>query len=125
MFTYMLMFGMLFLAVLFILFSPVIYNLLVGPKFHGSLYLVKYITAGFMFQGFYFLISGYNFYAKKTASIASITIVCSILKIIFSIVLVSHFGIVGSAYSMVLVWLIFWLASWLLANKHIPMPWFG
>jgi len=77
----------------------------------------------FLFQGFYFMVTNYIFYSKKTYVLSIITITSVIFISILNYFLILKIGILGSAYAMLSIWIFQFLIVFCFSNKIYPMPW--
>lgn len=76
------------------------------------------------FQGMYYLVGNYVFYAKKTKFFAVITFSCALLQVALTYFLIKPYGALGAAYAAVAVSILNFVAVWIYSNKVYPMPWF-
>ena len=121
--TYIIMAGMSIITILFIIVSPVIYDIFIDKAYYQGKELSRFITLAFLFQGFYFMITNYIFYSKKTYILSYITVFCLAVVFISNYYLIQRFGIKGSAYAMLITWVIYFFISWAVSNKIYSMPW--
>ncbi|MBU0540820.1 MAG: oligosaccharide flippase family protein [Gammaproteobacteria bacterium] len=111
----------LFLAVN--LASPVIFSTLISSKYQEAQRFVPYIALGYLFLGFYTLVTDYIFYTKKTYLFSILTTASAVINIAMNYVFIERFGAVGVAYAFAISSAIVTIAAWLLAHKVYPMPW--
>ena len=121
--TYIYMVGMLLLALILWLVTPVIYMFL-GKDFSEGMGVVAIIGLGFAFNGMYKMMVNYMFYAEKTQIISLITIFIAILNITLSILFIKKYGILGTAYASSISFIVQFIVTWFISNKIYPMPWF-
>jgi len=121
--TYVYIVGMLFLALILWLVTPIIY-LFLGEDFSEGMGVVAIIGLGFAFNGMYKMMVNYMFYAEKTIIISFITIGIAILNISLSIFLIPNYGIMGTAYASSISFFVQFIVTWYISNKIYPMPWF-
>jgi len=121
--SYKIMGVMVSITFVFILCSSYIFDLFINNSFHEGKELVNYIAIAFLFQGFYFMVTNYIFYTKKTYILSIITLSSVIVVLIANYFFIQAYGILGSAYAMVLIWVIFFLITWYISNKLYKMPW--
>lgn len=121
--TYKIMVLMSITTIIFIFIIPLLYRLFIDNKYQDGLLLAQILTFGFMFQGFYFMLTNYIFYVKKTYFLSLITVLSVFLLWVFLNIFVSYFGLYGAAYSLVCGYSILFILTWILANKLYPMPW--
>jgi len=121
--TYKIMIAMMIGVSLFLIFVPFVFDLFIDKSYFQAEFLVKYIALAFLFQGFYFLITNYIFFTKKTYILAYISFFSIFIISINNYFLIQYFGIVGAGYAMLYSWIIFFLLTWFASNKIYPMPW--
>lgn len=106
-------------------------------------YIVGYFGVGFIFgheyiatrefmlplmlaalmKGLYKLHVNYIMFTKITMKVTQITLTTGLLNIFLAYILTLRYGIIGAAYSLLLVNGLQYLFSFYVANKLIPMPW--
>ncbi len=122
--TYKIMLVMMILTVVFALLIPVIYKLFIDSKYTDGLLLAQILTIGFMFQGFYFMVTNYIFYVKKTHLLSIITVCSALILLVLNYIFIKNFGIYGSAMAMIFGYLLFFVFTWFVSNRVYAMPWF-
>ena len=121
--TYIYMIGILFIAFILWLITPLIYHFL-GKDFSGGTGVVAIIGLGFAFNGMYKMMVNYIFYSERTFIISLITIGIAILNISLSIYLIQDYGILGTAYASAISFFVQFIVTWLISSIIFPMPWF-
>ena len=121
--TYLYMIGMLIMAFLLWLITPLIY-LFLGEDFLEGMSVVAIIGMGFAFNGMYKMMVNYIFYSEKTQVISFITIGVAILNVSLSIYLIQDYGIMGTAYASSISFFVQFIVTWYISNRIFPMPWF-
>lgn len=122
--TYKIMLVMFILTIVFILVSPIIFHLFINERYSESENLIYIIAFAFMFKGFYFMVTNYIFYVKKTYLLSYITVSSVIVISLLNYILIGKFAIYGAAYAMLISNIVFFIIVWYFANKIYPMPWF-
>jgi O-antigen/teichoic acid export membrane protein len=122
--SYLLMLAFIALAAILFIFTPLIFHWFIGPQFIQSKSFVFIISMGSVFCGFYFLVTNYIFYEKKTYILSWITISNGILSVLLNMFLVRKFGALGAAYTFLITNAFLFFSVWILSNKVYPMPWF-
>lgn len=112
------------LSIVTIILSIFFIGYLLPPSYSDSKDLIIWIVFTQFFQGCYFLMGNYIFYAQKTKYLASITLIVSILHFIMCWFFVEIFGMIGAAYASFASGGIYFLSVWYYSNKVYPMPWF-
>jgi O-antigen/teichoic acid export membrane protein len=121
--TYKIMGIMLGVVVVFIFFSSFIFDIFIDKSYHEAKNISIYIAIAFLFQGFYFMFTNYIFYSKKTKILSYITLTSVLFVCIFNYMFIQFFGIVGSAYALILVWIVQFFIISFVSNKVYSMPW--
>lgn len=122
--SYVLIFGFIMLASLFCLFFPIIANVILTNDFLPYLTISYPIIFSFAFQGIYFIISPYIFYAEKTKYNAIIGILVALINILLNTTLIPYLGLKGAAYSSLITWMSLATMFFYYSNRVYPMPWF-
>ncbi|WP_417665707.1 oligosaccharide flippase family protein [Pseudidiomarina sp.] len=97
--------------------------LLVGPDFTAAADVVGWVILGQALRGAYLFVTNYIFYTKRTGVIAVITITSGIINTILLFVMLELHGVVGAAYALCISMTIQWLATWIIAQRLVRMPW--
>ena len=123
--TYVIAFCIFILGMLLIIAMEFIYPYFLGKEFQNSLLLTQLIIISFIFDGFYYLVANYLFYYKKTAKLAKVTFMISVLHIFLSMAFVILLGTIGVGYALIISGLLQVVFVWRLSNQIYPMPWFS
>jgi len=121
--TYKIMASMLLFTLFFMFISPYIYDIFIDKRYYVAKEITIFIALAFLFQGFYFMVTNYIFYSKKTKIISYITVSSVLLALVSNYFLIQSFGIFGSAYAFIIVWLFQFTLTFYISNKIYPMPW--
>lgn len=79
-----------------------IFDLLIAPEFHGAKNYFGYLLIGFIFQSFYFLVSGFFFFYHKTKLLAITTLITAVINLVLNYFLIQYYGVYGVAYATVI-----------------------
>jgi O-antigen/teichoic acid export membrane protein len=121
--TYLYFSSLLILIPILLLIMPKIVVLIVGEGFSKAGEVVGILCVGQVFGGMYLMVTNYIFYAKKTGRLSLVTIISGIINVIFLIIFVKHYGLVGAGLSFVLAKFCQFSLTWMLASKCVDMPW--
>ncbi|MDQ0415654.1 flippase [Mesobacillus stamsii] len=113
----------IFLALGLSFFAPWFLDFFVGKEFSGSSVFIIWIAIGYAFNGMYFMVTNYIFYAEKTAILAWITFGSAILNIGLNYVFISKYGAIGAAQATTIIYFIKFISTWILAARVYNMPW--
>lgn len=106
-----------------VIMAPVVAHTFFDKRYWLSLPLVPWIGAGYLFNGFYYLVCNYIFFAKQTRLLALLTFGNAIVSVCMTYFAVKYFGTPGAAWATTLSWAIFFVGAWVLSNRVLPMPW--
>ena len=123
-FTYVYMGAILLLAAVFTLISSFIIHHFLSDRYLQSEKYVGWAMFTQAFQGMYLMVGIYIFYAKKTAKLAIVTSVLSVLQLVMSYLMVKYVGPIGAAYASLFVCIINFILVWYLSIRIYEMPWF-
>ena len=121
--TYKIMGIMILITLLFMVFSSLVFDIFIDKKYYEGKVTTNIIAIAFLFQGFYFMVTNYIFYTKKTHILSYITLFSVGIVFVSNYFLINLYGIIGAAYSMTFVWVMFFLIVFFVSNKIYPMPW--
>ena len=121
--TYIYDFCILFLAITLATTVPFFLKLLVGEKFVGSGQFIIWIALGGAFQGMYYMVTNYIFYAQQTHLLAWVTFLTAVINLISSYFLIIWNGAIGAAQGTMIAFFLSFLITWFLSAKVYKMPW--
>jgi len=99
-------------------------GLIFGQQYLDTREFILPLVLAAMFKGFYKLHVNYIMFTKKTYKITQITFTTGILNITLAYFMIQQFGLLGAAYSMLIITFLQYVFSFYVGNKLIPMPWF-
>lgn len=105
--------------------APWFLGFFVGPRFYGSARFVFWLAMAGAFQGMYFMVANFIYYAKKTELLASVTFVAGIANVTLNYFLIRSRGAIGAAEATCIAYLISFLGTWAVSARAYEMPWFG
>lgn len=121
--TYKIMLLMIGITVASLFILPYIFDIFIDESYSEGKYIIDYIVIAFLFQGFYYMVTNYIFYSKKNYLLSYITFSMLILVFISNFILIGLYGIIGAAYAMLIIWILFFFVTWIVSNRVYPMPW--
>tara|TARA_B100000767_G_scaffold126146_1_gene120261 strand:- start:8004 stop:9278 length:1275 start_codon:yes stop_codon:yes gene_type:complete len=113
----------IFVSILLIYLFPYIMELFIGEKFHGINAYSYLIILGFTFQGMFFMVTCYLYYAKKTYIQSLISFGIVLIKIPLTYYAITYYGIVGAGWSFLITYALFFLITWFVSSRVYKMPW--
>ena len=124
-YTYLYWIGMALLAVLVAVAMPWLAERLLGGGFAESGRYVGWFTLGFLFNGMYYMVTNYIFYAQRTRWLAMATITVAVIHIPLTYLLIQLNGGIGAAQATAASLGLSFLFTWIVSQRVYPMPWFG
>lgn len=122
-YTYGYFIVVLFLALMGFIFGPIVITLVAGSDYQLAGTVIGWLCLGQAFGGMYLMVTNYVFFAKKTGQLALVTIITGGINLILLFTLINYYGVLGAAIAFVISKLIQFLLTWVLAMKHVNMPW--
>lgn len=123
--TYALFAGLLVLALVSAIAFMAVFGYIFPPEYASSKAVIPAIAIGMAFQGMYYGVVNYVFYAEATGRLSIVSATTVSLGAVWSYLLVSRWGLMGAGISFMLTNLVLFLAVWRLSAKVLPMPWVG
>ncbi len=99
----------IFTAILIYLLQDFLFYLFVDEKFYAAKEFFGWLLLGFLLQSFYFLVTNFLFFEKRTKLLANITITGAILNIVLNYFMIEKYGVVGVAYATAISWFIYFI----------------
>jgi len=121
--TYAYYFGIALFALSIAAVAPWFLSVFVGDKFAGAYVYTKWIALGYAFNGMYYMVANYAFYAEKTYALAPVTAITAVINIGLNYLLIKVNGPVGAAQASALALLVQFLLTWAMSTRIYPMPW--
>ena len=121
--TYFYYIGITILAIVFSLFSPWFLCFFLGKSFITASTFVLWIALGSAFNGMYYMVANYIFYAQKTHLLALITFTTAVLNIGITYLLIKLNGSIGAAQSITISLFVSFILTWIYSAKVYKMPW--
>ncbi|KAA0991309.1 lipopolysaccharide biosynthesis protein [Dyadobacter aurulentus] len=122
-FTYLYIAGLMLLTLMAVFGSNFVIDNFLSSKYSGTKIFIGWALFAQAFQGVYLMFAGFIFFAKKSASLAWVTFLCSSLQVALSYFLVKKIGPVGAAYSNFAISVLNCFFVMLLSSKVYQMPW--
>lgn len=111
------MFGLMAIALVFLLLLPFILDIFVHKDFKISLSVIIVVVIGFVFQGYYLLFVNYMFYEGKTKTVSLITFSLAGLNLILNYFMITRYGIIGGAFSTAICFLLKFIMIFSVSNR--------
>ena len=103
------------------IFCREIIVILATPKFHNSYKVVPIIVVTYIFNGMYYMAVNGIFYTKKTLLLPVITSGSAFLNILFNVLLIPRYEMMGAAFSNLISFFTVFLFTWVLSMKIYPI----
>lgn len=108
---------------LFVALVPVLFDLLVDPRYHGAIGPTIWIATGHLFVGIYLTYVDNIFFLKKTAYLSMVTGSAVVLNVVLSYVLIGHYGVGGAGIAFAGTSAAIMIATFVIVNRLRPLPW--
>ncbi|GAA4046856.1 oligosaccharide flippase family protein [Parerythrobacter jejuensis] len=123
--TYGLFVGLLALSMIAAALFVSVFDLLFSDEFSDAKQIIVPVAVGMAFQGMYYGVVNYIFYAEKTGKLSFVTCGVVAAAVVWSALLIMQFGILGAGLSFMITNIVLFVAVWVLSNAVMPMPWFS
>lgn len=95
---------------------------LIGQKYWSGLFIVPYLLAAYVFQGWYVVFTSSIFIGGKTKSLAKVTAIGAGITLIGNSLFTAKFGMVAAALVTVTSYLCMSILLWYEGKKIFPIP---
>ncbi len=121
--TYLYSIFVLIFMVLYILFVPYLFDLMINEKFNEALLYIPILVIAYSFEGLRKPVTELLNYLDKVKTVGGITIVAAIVNIILNIFLIKIYGIYGAAYATAISFAILYFITIFYVHKYCNLPW--
>lgn len=121
--TYLYLAFIFIVGVLSYFFIVLIFPVFVNESFSEASKYIPWLLLGLVFQGGYFMMTNYILYSEKTFYNGIVTISTGLINLGLNYLLILRFGAIGAAIAFSVTYLIYFILTWIVANKVYPMPW--
>ncbi|MGK9476890.1 oligosaccharide flippase family protein [Melioribacter sp. OK-6-Me] len=105
------------------LFSREVVNLFAEkPEYYSAYMVVPIILISYSLSGMRVTASLGMMLTKNTKHIATITLSAAILNVILNFIFIPKYGIIAAALNTLIAYVIFYLATLMVSNKHLKIP---
>jgi len=103
--------------------APSFLKFFVGKQFFDASQYITWLSFSYAFNGMYYLITNYIFYAEKTHILAWVTFLTALISIPANYILIKLNGTIGAAQASALSYFMNFILTWILSMRVYPMPW--
>ena len=96
---------------------------IVGDNYKGAESYIIWLSLGYAFTGMHMMVVAYIYYSKKVKLYNIVTIVVILSNVVFNYIFIKAKGAVGAAQATMIVNIISFSLTWILATKVHKMPW--
>jgi len=111
-------------TVLLMTIGPYLVSVLAGGRFGNAGDLIVILAPASGLNGAYYLFTNYIFYSQRTEWLAIITVATAAIQTALTVAFVRGFGAAGAAYASLFGGIIYFSATWIAAERLVPMGWF-
>lgn len=115
---------LLLVSIMVYLIGYLFTDIIFGKQFLDTRALLLPLILAAFFKGLYKLHVHYIFFTKRTMQVTKITFTIGVINIFLSYMLIIKFGLIGAAYSLLIISICQYILTFYVGNKLIPMPWF-
>lgn len=122
-YSYFYALGVFCLVVAVSVFAYFAIPFMVSQAFLGAASYVFWIALALAIQGLYKMLFPYFILMERHYVLSGILVICALSNLVFSYVLVDHFGAIGAAYSSALAWGCAVVMAFIYKQRICAMPW--
>lgn len=123
-FTYKYFIFLFISSILFVIFVPFLFDIVVGKHFLKAIKYINWLVVGCVFNGMYLMVTNYLVYVKKTSLLAVSTFSAAIITVFLNYIFILKFSAIGAAMASAVGFAILFLFTWYFSAKSYKMPWF-
>jgi len=121
--SYMVYFGLTVLSLAVFLVGYLGAGFIFGEEYLSTREFMLPLVLAAMVKGYYKLHVNYIMFTKKTLRITQITLSTGLLNLVLAYFMTIYFGVIGAAYSLLIINTIQYLLTFYIGNKMQPLPW--
>lgn len=121
--TYIYFFLIAGIAVIWGIFASFLTIFIVGNSYKGAESYIIWLSLGYAFTGMHMMVVAYIYYSKQLKLYNIVTITVILLNVIFNYILIKSKGAIGAAQATMIVNILSFILTWVLASKVHKMPW--
>lgn len=95
---------------------------LIGERYWGGLFVVPFLLAAYIFQGWYVIFTSSIFIGGKTKSLAKVTAIGALVTLVGNALFTASFGMQAAAIVTVVSYLLMSILLWWEGKKVYPIP---
>lgn len=121
--TYVYFILILSVSVLWALIAEHVIDLIAGKDYRLASKYVIWLSLGYAFTGMHMMVVNYIYYAKKIVFYNLVTLTVVVSNLILNYFMINRNGAVGAAQATLIVNIISFILTWILAARIYKMPW--
>lgn len=121
--TYLFYAGLVVAGFIVALVSHRLFDFIIASEYADAKALIPWLVAGFVFQGMYYTVVNYIFYAERTGRLSAMSTGTAVFGALLSYVLISRMGMAGAGISFAITNFSLFALAWFTASRLVPMPW--
>jgi O-antigen/teichoic acid export membrane protein len=110
-------------AFLWTIFATFVAKYVLGGEYAESTTYIGLLSLGYAFSGMHMMVVGYIYYEKRTKLYNIVTITVIFSNVILNYIFIGNNGSVGAAQATLIVNIISFVLTWIMAAKIHKMPW--
>ncbi len=121
--TYIYFFLIIAIAIVWGIITSFFTVFIVGANYKGAESYIIWLSLGYAFTGMHMMVVAYIYYSKKIKLYNIVTIVVILSNVVLNYIFIESEGAVGAAQATMVVNVINFSLTWILATKVHKMPW--
>lgn len=98
-------------------------GIIFGDIYNSTKNFILPLILSAIINGLYKLHVNIIFFSEKTFIVARNTIICAVVNVITSFIFVKYFGLLGAAYSSIIVQIVLYILTLIYSNRLYKLPW--
>lgn len=123
--TYIILLGLLVCVIVLTIGAPILFKLLIDPKYGKGVIYVFWTGLSYFFWGVYIVFTGFIFYQKKTKQLGYLALLNVGLNILLNYYLIQSFGALGAVYATCISFFVVAAVVVYRSSLLIKLPWFS
>ena len=110
-------------AIMYYLTARFVLGVFLPEEYMGVFVFLPFLIAGYSMLGAYRFVAGYFYHYENTRTLSIVTITCSVLHVVATVLLVLKFGAIGAAYAAVLTYFVLMITVAILVTIKYKIKW--
>lgn len=121
--TYILYFILMLVGVIVATIAHIFFEKFIGAEYGAAKSLINWLVAGFVFQGMYYSVVNYMFYAEATGRLSMVSVTMAVFGALTAYALTKWLGLIGAGVSFLINNALMFLFVWFASSRVVTLPW--